>query len=143
MKSDALLNTTIFVRFLSALYRDGGKCQVQDAKHAARVGKAVRREKPLPVKTHTSLTGNGLRRTDLLGLVMMLLLVMPLGVVTMCACGVSRERTRCEHAEYHRRQKKSHKLAHTSLSLICFERYVSEFDTAVRRPHDTARRTRE
>jgi hypothetical protein len=70
----------------------------------------------------------------------MVLLVMPFGVVTMRA--VCREGTRCEHPEYHRRQKKSHELSHTNLSLFCSERYVSEFDTAVRRPHDTTRRTR-
>jgi hypothetical protein len=46
----------------------------------------------------------------------MVLLVMPLGMVTMRA--VCRERTRCEHAEYRCRQKKSHELSHTNLSLV-------------------------
>ncbi len=72
----------------------------------------------------------------------MVLLVMPLGVVAMRARAVCRERPRCEHSEYHRRQKKSHELAHTDLSLFCCERYVSVFGAAVRRPHDTSRRTR-
>ena len=72
----------------------------------------------------------------------MVLLVMPFGVVTVRARAVCRERPRCEHAEYRRRQKKSHELAHTNLSLFYAERYVSVFDAAVRRPHDTTKRTR-
>ena len=72
----------------------------------------------------------------------MVLLVMPFGVVTVRACAVCREGTRCKHPEYHRRQKKSHELAHTNLSLFYAERYVSVFDAAVRRPHDAIRRTR-
>ena len=136
MKSAALLNTTIFVRFLIALYRDGWKCQVQDSKSTpAGPGRQSGGESRYPSR-QASLTGNGLRRIDLPGLVMVQL-VMPLGVMTMGAHTVCRERPRCEHPEYHCRQKKSHELAHTDLSLFCSERCDSVFDAAVRRPHDT------
>jgi hypothetical protein len=73
---------------------------------------------------------------------MMAQFVVPLGVVTVGARAIGRERPRGEHAEHDCRQKNSHELSHTDLSLFRSERYVSMFELPARRPHDTARRTR-
>ena len=73
---------------------------------------------------------------------MMAQFVMPLGMVTVGAGPIRCKRTCGEHPEYDRRQKNSHELSHTDLSLFYAERYVSMFKLLVRRPHNTTRRTR-
>jgi len=115
LESDVGRNTTIFIRFPNPLYRAGGKSQARNAQDLSRLESRLDGKEPVTRQDTHGLAGNGLRRKDLLGLVMARM-VMMLGVVTVRSRPVGRKGACAEDAEYHCHQKKSHELSHFDLS---------------------------